>query len=290
MPPTQKPVAPTAPEEDLVPDKPTEPTPAERAPTTPAPVAQTPEELDRLMAAAKGPEDYRAVSKGALRAAIQAADNKEKDKFAQLIRLALNAARKSGDADLQRIATRGLIKPDALKELFAEKKDGEDEDAHKDADSGDTNRPQPVNPGLGNGAASAGGNVPPLAVQGNATTKVLSLSGADNRGSDLGTVRRGTLITLQYKGGMWRNRTAKGNFAVSPDAAGTVLLYRVAIMTGDSPSRMVQLIPTGTSNHAFQWRADRDYPKLLIRSGFADTGARLLNSVQYQLTMQPPAN
>ena len=82
---------------------------------------KTPEELDKLLADAKTPEDYQAVAGEALRAAGKAMDDHQPDAARQLILKSLVAARKSGDSKLIIKATRALTKPESVKEILAEK-------------------------------------------------------------------------------------------------------------------------------------------------------------------------
>ncbi len=106
-------------------------TPAPKQEPAPKPAQaekhKTPEEFDKMLAAAKTPEDFQAVAGEALRAASKAMDDHQPTTARQLILKSLKAARKAGDSKLIRQATRVLIKPESIKEILAEK-EKEDED------------------------------------------------------------------------------------------------------------------------------------------------------------------
>ena len=97
-------------------------TPKPETPVKPAEAdkSQTPEELGKQTAAAKTPDDYRAVAEEGLRWAAKALDDHHNDLAKDLIRKALIAARKSGDSKVVFKVTRAMTKPESIKEILAE--------------------------------------------------------------------------------------------------------------------------------------------------------------------------
>ncbi|MGA2255180.1 MAG: hypothetical protein ABSG53_11000 [Thermoguttaceae bacterium] len=82
---------------------------------------KTPEELDKQLADAKTPEDYKAVAGEALRSASKAMDASQQVEAKKLLLKALIAARKSRDFKLIVKVTRTLAEPESAKEILAEK-------------------------------------------------------------------------------------------------------------------------------------------------------------------------
>ena len=109
--------------------------------------------------------------------------------------------------------------------------------------------------------------------------------GSEDRVYSLGAVRSGTLVTLQYAGGTWRNPTTRES--INPDDASRGN-YRVALVTRDGQRTTTRLLPTGTSIRPFQWQADRDYDSAIVRCHVSGSGERLTGTVRDQMTISPP--
>ncbi len=238
----------------------------------------TPEELDRQLADAKTADDYRAVADAALRSAAKAMDDHQDELAKTLIVKALVAARKSNDPKLIIKVTRALTKPESVKEILAEKEAPDAEPA------GGAASPAGRDPSEG---AAAGESPAPAnrTLPAGPRARRISVYGSEDRVYSLGAVRSGTLVTLQYAGGTWRNPTTRES--INPDDASRGN-YRVALVTRDGQRTTTRLLPTGTSIRPFQWQADRDYDSAIVRCHVSGSGERLTGTVRYQMTISPP--
>jgi hypothetical protein len=233
------------------------------------------EELEKQLADAKTPEDYQAMADEALRAASQAIDDNQPDAAKKLILKALIAARKSADSKLIVKVTRALTRPETVKEILAEK-DEQDKDPGRDPAPPRNSSPR-----------SANQTPVPAGQQGLAilVPKRVGLHGTDKLGLLIGPVRQGTQITLQYDGGTWTNPLTQQS--INPDDASHGI-YSVAIATRGANPRIIRVLPTGTAEQAFHWRANQDYESLVLRCSIAGIGDRLGGRVYYRMTVHPP--
>jgi len=84
---------------------------------------------------------------------------------------------------------------------------------------------------------------------------------------ELSTIRKGDKLVLQYMGGRWKGW---GKYATeSPDSEVTERgdLCRLAIceVLKQVHTRVLFVVPPGTENKPFEWMADKDYDKIILR-------------------------
>ena len=256
--------------------------PAEAVIPAEAEKPKTPDDFDKQIADATTPEDYRKVAGEALRVASRAMDDHRQDAAKQLILKSLVAARKSGDPKWIIKATRALTKPESLKEILAEKDQG---DEGSQLDSGpmpnSSSRPRDfAGPTIGAAPATAARQGPAIPV-----ARRIALRCTHKAGVSIGPVRQGTLITLKYDGGAWKNPLT--HESINPDDA-SQSKYRVAIVAKRAAFSLITFVSHGTANRAFQCRVREDCDSLILECRISGDNDPLTGLVFYQMTITPP--
>jgi hypothetical protein len=106
-------------------------------------------------------------------------------------------------------------------------------------------------------------------------------------GYDLGPIHAKTTITLEYRRGRWKSwgRRATSN----PDAEDTEggdrcrLVISLPAVDGKAGA-VVQMVPSGTANSPFLWRAEKDYDSLVLRIN--DATGKGPGKVEYRVTIR----
>jgi hypothetical protein len=111
------------------------------------------------------------------------------------------------------------------------------------------------------GAATATGAAP------GAAGGRLTIQANEKLGADLGSVVKGTRITIQYAEGKWAfNGVADPAKWTSPDEAQAGTGASVGLFSvEDGEPKIIVSVPAGTKRRAFHFKAEKDYPKVVLR-------------------------
>ena len=118
-----------------------------------------------------------------------------------------------------------------------------------------------------------------------------TISANSERGYELGPITRNTTITLQYVRGTWKAWGQFGN--QNPDGynlerGDDCRLAIVIAPNTPSGGTVLQIVPPGTSQQPFVWRANRNYQNLILRIN--DSGPNWNSkpgSVEYRVRIVP---
>ena len=268
--------------DSVVPRAPEPPAMTAPAQPTPAKTYKTLEELGKQTAEAKTPEDYQRVAHEALRAADKAIGDNQQEAAKNLLLAALTAARKSNDSKLVFRVTRALTKPETVKEILAETERQEEEPAAA------LGPPHHASPAPKSSSGDEFANAPALSSRAGARPGAairVALAGTDNGGVQLGPLRRGTLVTLQYDGGKWNDPVTHKSICPDDKSRGSL---SVVIYMCESQSINSCRLPLGTASHPFQWRADRNFDAVSVQRAIYAVDPRLAGLVYYRISITPP--
>jgi formylglycine-generating enzyme required for sulfatase activity len=110
-------------------------------------------------------------------------------------------------------------------------------------------------------------------------------------GYELGSVRKGSTITLQYVEGKWKawGRVATENPDAEQSERGDRCRLAIVELSADrSEGTVLQVVPAGTAEKPFAWRADRTYRDLALRINDSDPGwDKKPGAVQYKVLISP---
>jgi hypothetical protein len=95
----------------------------------------------------------------------------------------------------------------------------------------------------------------------------LIIQANEKLGADLGSVVKGTRLTIQYIDGKWAfNGVADPAKWTSPDEAQAGTGASVGLFSvEDGEPKVIASVPAGTKRRPFHFKAEKDYPKVVLR-------------------------
>jgi serine/threonine protein kinase len=120
--------------------------------------------------------------------------------------------------------------------------------------------------------------------------KLVTIQASAPDGLALGRIPRNTVVRLQYASGKWkawgRISTVYPDRVETPGGDKSRLVLAAAAGPG-GPGKVLQMVPVGTAQTPFVWRADSDYDAVVLRINDVSAGKRP-GSVQYRMEIIPP--
>ena len=120
---------------------------------------------------------------------------------------------------------------------------------------------------------------------------VVTITASADRGYVLGPVQRGTTLRLQYEQGKWKTHGRKATN--SPDDPKVAADDQNRLAIADAPGlagsgTVLQIVPGGTAQTPFVWRADRDYENVVLRIQDCSRSTSRPGHVKYRVELVKP--
>ena len=120
--------------------------------------------------------------------------------------------------------------------------------------------------------------------------EVVTLAANNPAAYEIGALKKGSTVTLQYVDGKWKEHGRKATD--SPDTPGTNGNSALVIAEkgeGDAPGEIIATVPTGTEAEPFVYRAEKDIPNAVLRiKGAGQDFKSYPGSVKYRVLVSLP--